>query len=104
MIRYLNNNSLIAVLMLILFSATATGAVIDKAPPSLSVQRQLVWSRPDGVTPCDATTIARAQQLIDPFIDSCTESWIQWDPDSILDIMVHSFLSFPAYYTIYYQI
>jgi len=111
MIRYPNNNSLIVVLMLILFSATgaATGAVIDKAPPSLSVQRQLVWSGPDGDTPCDAATIANAQQLIDPFIDSCTESLIRWDPDSILIMVVQSFLSFSppapaAFYTIYYPI
>ncbi|OEU11763.1 hypothetical protein FRACYDRAFT_244886 [Fragilariopsis cylindrus CCMP1102] len=108
MIRYLYNNSLIVVLMLILFSATftgATGAVIDKAPPSLSVQRQLVWSI--SATPCDAATLANAQQIIDPFIDSCTESWIRWDPDSILNIKVHFFLAFApslASYTIYYPI
>ena len=99
MIRYL--------LMLILFSATgATGAFINKAPPSLLVQRQLVWSVPDVDTPCDAATIAKAQQLIDPFIESCLESWIQWDPDSILNMMVHVFFSFSpvASYSIYYPI
>ena len=99
MIRYL--------LMLILFSATgATGAFINKAPPSLLVQRQLVWSVPDVDTSCDAATIAKAQQLIDPFIESCLESWIQWDPDSILNMMVHVFFSFSpvASYSIYYPI
>ncbi|OEU11371.1 hypothetical protein FRACYDRAFT_245799 [Fragilariopsis cylindrus CCMP1102] len=112
MIRYLNNNSLIVVLMLILFSATsaaAATAVIDKAPPSLSVQRQLVWDGPGAVTPCDAATVARLEVLFNlglleyekrP-IFSCTKQMIQWDPDSILNVEMLQAISFYKPYTFY---